>query len=120
MASNLRQRLLGAKSFREKVLTVTVGGEDINVLVRQPTVAQRNAILGDVDTSAKSKIGQDRMTRLQVVAVVQCALDPETRAPIFEEADIADLAEQPAGSWVDALASAVMGLADDGAAAAKN
>jgi hypothetical protein len=112
-----REKLLKFNPFREKRIDVQLPGPDgenavQGVLVRQPTVATRDRILAEMQTArgdGKSVDGAG-LARAQALAVVLCCLDPESRAPIFTEADIESLMESPSGSFVDVLANEAMSL----------
>ena len=104
--STLREKMLNASSRPEKRLTVKIGDEDQAVLIMAPTVKQRNQIASDVDASGKKLTG-DKIGRFQTKAVILCALDPETKKPIFAPQDEESLLEMPAGGWVDTIANAV-------------
>lgn len=127
MSSSIRNRLLKNNLFAEKVVSVKVPAETpgepsetLQVLLRQPTVGQRSEIM------TQMKVGRDGdlrsgegLSRGLGLAIIFCALDPETRAPIFEISDLDTLVGQPAGSWFDELATEAMGLLSEGAEAAK-
>lgn len=127
MPSPIRQRLLKNNLFAEKTVAVRVpsetpGGEPeaVQVLLRQPTVGQRSEIM------TKMKVGRDGdlksgegLSRGLALAIVFCALDPESRAPIFDLADVDSLIGQPSGSWFDELATEVMGLMAEASETAK-
>lgn len=125
--ANLRTRLLQNNLFAEKVVEVSVpatelggGPEALKVLLRQPTVGQRSEIM------AQMKVGRDGdlrsgegISRGMALAVIFCALEPDTRKPIFDIADLDSLVGQPAGSWFDALAADAMGLMAEASETAK-
>ena len=109
---NLRSKLLSANKFAEKLVDVFIPGRDgaagetVKVLVRQPNMAQRNAIGASGGSGAAS--------RAQVVAVISCVLDPSSKQPIFKDEDADALMAMPAGSFPDVLAVAVMETIQEG------
>lgn len=124
MATSLRDRALRFTPFREKTVTVSVptpGGEkeDISFLLKQPSVAQRNRILAEIQNGRKGDVDAAGIGKSQALAVILCALDPETREAVFTEADLDALLALPAGGWLDDLSGAAMGLMSDAEQAAK-
>lgn len=114
-AKSVRASLLKFRSFREKLVTVEIPQEDgtvakQDILVRQPTVEARNRILSSMKDADTKRLDGHGLAESQALAVILCCLEPSTRAPIFGEADVADLMQSPAGSFVDVLAGEAMGL----------
>lgn len=119
-----RARLLRFTSnFREKVVEVDVPNEDgttekLRVLVRQPSVQQRDRLLGEAVTEDGKLDRKGGISRRQVAAVMLCSLDPDTRQPLFTEADFDTLLQLPSGGWLDTLAAEAMELMAAGTTAA--
>lgn len=125
----IRERLLStsARSLSRRIITLKnlpTGDdgsvEDIAVLVKTPTVGQRNAMFGEIDAGGVQKFGADKLSKMQLQSVIQCCLDPTTEKPIFEATDEALLLALPANGWFDTLSQAVNELAAEAQAAAKN
>jgi hypothetical protein len=119
----IRERLIGAQSNRSKIVPLSIPSDDgapftQEVLIRAPSVGQRNMILGDVDQNG-AKLGPKRLSKMQAQAIILCVLDPETLKPIFQPTDEDLILEAPAGGWVDSLFAEVMAIMDDSEAAAK-
>jgi hypothetical protein len=105
-----RAKLLRFNPFREKTVEVNLPQEDgtsetIKVLIRQPSVAARDKILAEMLDDKGQMKGGSSLSRRQAVTVIQCCLDPETRAPMFQDTDAEALAALPSGSWLDTLAA---------------
>lgn len=118
---DLRARFLKFNPFRSRDVTVDLPGEDGELVptlvrIRQPTLGERNRILSNLTDKTAGSMG---LTRGQAEAVVLCVRNPEGDAPIFDESDLGALMEMPANTWVDRLASEVMGLLSEGSDAAK-
>lgn len=114
-AKALRQALLQSTPFVEEKVTVTVpdgkgGVSEQVILVRQPTVGGRDRIVAEMQDGGDKRVNGAGLARAQALSVVLCCLDPQTRAPIFTEADVETLIESPAGSFVDVLANTAMSL----------
>mgnify|MGYP003457857896 CR=1 FL=1 len=107
----LRSKLLSANKFAEKLVDVFIPGRDgaagetVKVLVRQPSLEQRNIIAAG---------GSGAASRAQVLAVISCVLDPGSKQPIFKDEDADALMAMPAGSFPDVLAAAVMEALQEG------
>lgn len=120
---NLREKLLAKSSFKYKVVEIPDGpdGETLKVLIRGLSIAQKNDLLGDVDTATgKIILGSARTNRLTAHVIIQCALDPDTSKPLFADTDEALLLDSPANSWVETLAQEILALAQESSASAKN
>lgn len=116
LRDKLRAKTVGAKKqFRTE--TVTIGGEAFEV--RQPSVAERARIL----KQAKVQTGDaDRMdmAELQIWAAILLTYVPGTEDHVFEDADYAALAAQPANGFVDEISRVAMRLMNAGGDEAKN
>lgn len=115
MSNQIRDNLLRFTPFREKLIVLEVVQPDesiqeTKILLRQPSVAQRDRILTEAQDTSTGKLAAGGLSRGQALAVVLCALDPDTKQPLFQEADIETLTQLPAGSWFDRLAREAMGL----------
>jgi hypothetical protein len=113
-AKNLRTALLQFVPFREKLVILETPQPDgsfteTKVLLRQPSVAQRDRIIAAAQ-GANGKMDGDRIAKGQALATIYCALDPETKQPIFTEADVEALVDSPAGGGLDQLALQAMKL----------
>lgn len=120
MPNDIRSKLLRYNPFRSELVQVAlpqppaddgapVADEVITVLVKQPTVAERNQILAKMKSGAN---GVETSSALEsyATAVALCVKHPDTGEPIFA-ADVLDtLRELPAGGWVDLLAGKVFSL----------
>lgn len=95
----------GRKSRRSERLTVTitVDGVDrsMDILVLQPSIADVKAIQALKDDDTKS------ITE----AVIRCAAQPDSRAPLFNEDHRAQLLDQPVNGWVERVALIAFRLA---------
>jgi hypothetical protein len=125
--SEVRAKLLRHNNFREKIVTVSVPSEtpgeapeQLKVLIRQPSVGQRSEIMAQmkVGKDLELKTG-DGLSRGLALGIVYCALDPESRRPLFQVADIDSLIGSPSGSWFDTLANSVWSLMDEATEEAK-
>lgn len=127
MSSTIRNRLLKNNLFAEKTVSIKVPAddpaapkEDLAVLLRQPTVGQRSEIMAQMKVGRDGDLRSgDGLSRGLGLAIIFCALEPDTRKPIFDLADLDSLVGQPAGSWFDELAAEAMGLMSEAADAAK-
>lgn len=112
-AKNLRAALLQFTPFREQPVILEMPQPDgsfteTHVLLRQPTVAQRDKIIAAAQGGGGGKMDGSSIARGQALATIYCALDPETKQPLFTEADIEALTESPAGGALDQLALQAM------------
>lgn len=105
MNTDTRNALLGAKKvFKEDIFEA----EGVKVLVKQPTVKDRSDIgKMSVDIDVETKEISFNQLAFQIYGIIRCALDPETKKPLFTEADFDSLVNFPTGSWVDDLGSKV-------------
>jgi hypothetical protein len=122
--SKLRDKALRFTPFREKALEIKVPTETgepevLKFLLRQPSVSQRNQILAESRSEDAKKLDAGGLGKAQCMAVILCALDPDTRQPAFDVSDLDTLLGLPAGGWLDELSGAVMGLMAEGEQAAK-
>lgn len=110
LRDQLRSLTVGkAKQFQKKL--VTIDGAEFEI--RQPSVAQRSALLraaGMVSTDKDKKDGDMDFGLLQVLAVIKLTYVPGTNEHVFEAADKQSLLDQPANSFVDALSEVAMKL----------
>jgi hypothetical protein len=119
--SEVRAKLLRHNNFREKLVSIKVPASEpgteaevLEVLVRQPTVAQRNEIMAQLKVGKEGEVKSgDGLSRGLALGIVYCVLDKVARKPIFDISDLDALIGTPSGSWFDDLASAVMGLISD-------
>ena len=122
---SLRDRALRFAPFREKLVKVSVPretgeNEELEFLLRQPTVAQRNRILAESQAVKKGgDVDAGGIGRAQAMSVILCALDPLDKSPAFSDGDLESLLNLPAGGWLDELSSQAMGLMSEGEQAAK-
>lgn len=87
---------------------VSFEGEEF--MVRQPSVAQRGAILERARVrAANDKEVEMNTAELNVWAVICCTYTPEGE-PVFTERDAQMLRDAPAGGIVDALSAAALKL----------
>lgn len=132
MSSTIRTRLLKNNLFSEKTISIRVPAEadvpgeppgpreDLAVLLRQPTVGQRSEIMAQMKVGRDGDVRSgDGLSKGLGLAIIFCALEPVTRKPIFDLADLDSLVGQPAGSWFDEVAAEAMGLMSEAADAAK-
>ena len=77
-----RERILAAKDRREERLTVPEW-DGIEILLMGMTAAQRAEQIQDLTASG----GKPNIRNLYPDAIIACAHDPETREPIFDQAD---------------------------------
>ncbi len=105
----LRAKTVGAaKRFKEEI----VEWEGEKFLIRQPSVAQRSAILqkARVKTDEQGKVADMDMAVLQVWAAICCTYVPGEDKPLFEEADVENLMGQPSGGFVDLFGNTALKL----------
>lgn len=106
----LRAKTVGAaKRFREEI--VEFEGEKF--IVRQPSVAQRSAILqrARVATNDKGQLAAEMdMAALQVWATICCTYATGEEKPLFEEGDVESLMGQPSGGFVDLFGNTALKL----------
>lgn len=93
--TSIRDALLASRPDPLSCL-VDVGGQ--RVLVRQPTVAQRDRIQASATVDGHCSPG-----RLAVYAALECTVDPETGARVFQDVDAVQLLGLPTGSFVEVL-----------------
>lgn len=104
----LRDQILNAKDLRAETVHVPEWGVD--VLVQSMTSGERGEVLEVVRDAA----GNVRLGKLQILMVLKCAKDPETKQRVFEDSDYDVLASKAAGA-VERIALAalrVSGLGD--------
>ncbi len=112
--SDLRAQFLKVNPFRSRLVTVTVPqneGEEplkLTVKVKQPSVAERNAIFSDTRVSKSGEVNTSDGARTGARAIVICCRHPDTDEPVFTLEDLDVLMNTPAGGWVDSLAAEVM------------
>lgn len=112
-ASELRSQFLRYNPFRSRVVEVTIPSPEgepavvLKVKIKQPSVQERQAIFADAKVSRNGEITTNN-ARTGALAIIQCARDPDTDAPIFEGSDLDSILASPAGGWVDFLSAKVM------------
>jgi hypothetical protein len=111
---DLRGQFLYANPFRSEDMELELPSGKVTVRLRAPTVAERNRILSAVKDQDAAGI-----TDAQALCCVLCCRKPEGDGLVFGEDDLPALRSMPAGGWVDAIASRVMSLINEGSAAAK-
>lgn len=111
----IRSKTVGAvKMFREEKVTIKMGDEAVDFVVRQPTVEERGLIFasaGAIDGEKNAKIDPSKL-QINAVICLTCVPGPDGKASAekaFEEADRDSLAAQPTGGWFDDLAKAAVG-----------
>lgn len=94
------------------VLEVDFGdGVPKKVGVLHPTVRQRRKFAEIGSTGAKKgEVNFNAATAMKIQAVIDCAVDVETRDPLWEHGDRDVLETAPAGGWVDKISDRVMVL----------
>lgn len=122
--SAIREKLLStsARALSKRIITIKLPDPigELEIMIKSPTVGQRNAMFGELDVDSGKKVKSDKISTMQVKAVIQCALDPATEKPIFEETDQEMLLGMPANGWFDELSSAINDLTAEAQNAAKN
>jgi len=113
MSTNIRSRLLKPVR-RTKRITLNLPADDgalapIEVELTAPTVADRNAIIGDVDSAGAKVVGSAKMSHMQVEAVIRCVRGLDGK-PIFTPEDREELLALGSGSWFDEVFSEIMEL----------
>ena len=107
-----RSKLLATPAKRRhELVTVEVNdGEQLEVEVRAPSLAEEGLILKkaqrievDPKNPERPRVEIDT-AELHVFAAIFCCYRPGTSERIFEEADAAAIREAPVGSWYEALA----------------
>lgn len=108
--ADLKSMLLGSKNFKIKRVQVEVWDPDTGRLekrevgVKQPTLFERACISRD---STKAISAEDK-AKVNAQVVVYAACNPDTGAPLFESANLAELTKQAGGGWVDQVAMAAL------------
>lgn len=100
---NLRERILNAVDIKTE--TVHVDLWDVDVEVRSLTLAQRAKVI----EASRTEDGSQDDTRVHVPLIIATAYDPETKKPIFTEADRDALGEKNSAA-VDQLAKVALRL----------
>lgn len=117
--TDIRAKLLNSKANRHRIITVTLPeGETLDVKVKCPSVGERN----DITARGRDESGKTTGAGLsdsQALAVIFCAINPETNAPIFTLDDLDSLKQSDANSWVDQIAVAAAALMSEAAENAK-
>jgi hypothetical protein len=111
----IRQRAFSSRNARNKIVKLKMDGEETEVLVRQPTLKQRSAIIeamGELDKDGNTKSVAKAMEG-KLLAILYCACDPESQppfTPLFTAQDRENLLAQPAGGWLDELAGECLSM----------
>lgn len=113
-AKTLRADFLHSNPFREELVTVALPGGAKEVLVRVPSVQERNRI-----SSAAKNGDAAGLSEAMALSVILCVRSPQGGACVFEESDLATLMSLPSGGWLEELAGHVMSLAGNASEAAK-
>ena len=103
---SLRSSFLGArKKCREKTIEIDVEGVKRTVLLVEPTVGERERIMraGKVSTRPGEAGQVGDMLSMTIASVLVIARDPESRLPLFEQANREELVAQPACGWFNNL-----------------
>lgn len=110
--SDLRAKFLAYNPFRERQVTVLVpspeGPTELTVIVKQPSVEERNEIFAEAKVSKDGGISGKSGMRAGALAIVYCVRNPENGHNVFSVADLDTLMHMPANTWVDELAGKVM------------
>ncbi len=112
--SNLRERI---RASQPQVETLDVEGWNETVELRPMTVGQKYGLFGDSADDLKP----EQLATMLPQVIVLTAHDPETGDPVFTDADLDWLAEQPAGpvETVAMAGLAISGLDEKAVDAAK-
>lgn len=100
---NRREKILNAADIKSEI--VRVDAWDVDVEVRSLTLAQRAKVI----EAARNEDGTQDDTKVHVPLIIATAFDPESKKPIFTEADRDALAEKNAAA-IDQLAAVALRL----------
>jgi hypothetical protein len=120
----LRGRFLGRNARRIELLTLDIDGEEVIVEVREPTVADREAIFEAggsslAQTAAAHKAGVEETAifthpiDMFIECCLRCTFVPGTGEQLFVEADRDEFHNRPqadANAWMSRIGGAVMRL----------
>jgi len=107
MAPARVEPLFGCCRPRTKLVIVESDDGPIEVLVKQPTMAQRQAIMAAGKMSGDGRMGD--ISEANVRAVLECACHAEGKRR-FNDHDLEMLRSEPAGGWIDTVAAGVFSL----------
>ena len=99
MLDELRSALLG-RNARIEELEVSVNGSKQKIHVRQATMESQGKLLAKLQRAAKSE-DPEALNAAKISFVIECAVDPSTGQPIFNDRDLACLKTQPCAGWID-------------------
>ena len=99
----LREKATSSRNARLSRVLVELDGEPQTIGVLQPSLAQRRSLLSIVGDKADAA----NSTAAKLAAVIECAVDPESRERLFNAKDRDVLLEQPAADWLDKVADEV-------------
>lgn len=122
--ADLRAQFLAHNPFRERKVSVEVPAPDggtntLDVVIRQPSVEERNEIFSEAKVSRDGGVSAGKTMRAGALAIIYCVRNPENNLPVFTIADLDTLMHMPANSWVDELAGKVMEVLTEAAEKAK-
>jgi len=108
LKSRLRSKTLGRKkTFKTEILSWE--GDDFEI--RQPSVAQRSAIMARAMViDEDGKLERIDTGQLQLWSVVCCTYVPGTNVAVFEDGDAESMSAFPSGDFVDKFSAVAQKL----------
>lgn len=109
----IREKTVGmAKNFKQKEIVIDEE-EDLKVIVKEPSVAQRTKILQKSKVqSAQAKGDFDRIDtgKMQAYAIIECTYTPDGEK-VFAETDLDSILNSPTtAKWLDEVGEVALNL----------
>jgi len=109
----IREKTVGAKKqFKEKKVWIDED-DDLYVIVKEPSVAQRTQILQKAQAQSAGVEGDfDKIDtgKMQVYAIINCTYTPDGEK-VFDEADVENMLNTPTTvEWLDEVGEVAMNL----------
>ena len=113
--NELRAALLSSPARRTKLVTIPVNGVGVEVELRQPTLAERDAMVAAAQAfanrAAKSKTDVNIPNGVLIIhTLIGAAYVPGTDEKVFEPADAQALLQAGIGGWVEDVVAATSSL----------